>query len=311
MEIKIDQRIELITIIQTICGYWDNLAKIFNDSKLFQCEYKENINQYFDKYKQHETINIFKELSDIEQGISTFLILILNYSDPPDLIKIGNNDENKYEHFINSIRKFYQETKFSNFYENNKYIYDKMLSDFGNKENILMEVSRIFEYFDIENKNYKVIISPLVMGNFGIHINKSNYIILSPFDYKDNKYIFGSKEYLRQTIWHEIGHTVINDLTKKYYDLSEHKNMEVPQIFVKQFYNNTETIINEYIIRSIVYLLENDKNSKKNILEYEKNTGFTEIKNIGNYILKNNMEDNRFIKDKKYKKLIDFVFKII
>jgi hypothetical protein len=199
MEIYIDQRIELITIIQNLCGYWDNLAQIYDNQKLFQCKckYKDNINNYFEKYKQHETIELYKKLCNEVQDICTFLTLILSYSDLPDLSKIK---ENNYERFIDSIRKFYQETNFYNFFENNKNIYDKIIFDFGNKDYFKNEINIIFEYLDIDNKNYKVIISPLVMGNFGINIDTDKYIIISPFDYKNNKYIFGSKESIKNTI---------------------------------------------------------------------------------------------------------------
>jgi hypothetical protein len=307
MEICIDQRIELITIIQTLSGYWDNLAQKFNNKILFQCNYKDNIKQYFEKYKQSEAIKLHVNLCNNINCISTFLALILNYSIPPNLSKIVNNNCNKYEHFINSIRKFYLETNFYEFFENNQNIYDKILSDSGIKYDLLIEINSIFEYFNIDNRNYKVIISPLVFGNFGINNDTGNYIILSPFDYRDNKYIFGPKDNIKGIIWHEIGHTVINDLTNKYYDESKHKNIEVPEIFVNQFYNNIKAIINAYIIRSIVYLLEKDINSKKEILDYEIKSGFNEIENISKYILENCMENNKFKKENKYEELIELV----
>ncbi len=46
--------------------------------------------------------------------------------------------------------------------------------------------------------NYTIVVSSLLMGCFGIKILTKenvtyNYTIISPFDYKDRKYIFGSK----------------------------------------------------------------------------------------------------------------------
>ena len=86
---------------------------MYNNKKLFQCKYKENINQYFEKYIQHETIELYKKLCNNVEGIDTFLTLILNYSDPPNLNKIINNYENDYENFIDYVRKFYQDTDFN------------------------------------------------------------------------------------------------------------------------------------------------------------------------------------------------------
>ena len=307
MEIIIDQRIELITIIQTLCNYWDNLAKRFFNKELFQCKYKDNINNYFEEYKQNETIDLYNKICNEEMEISAFLTLVLNYSDPPKLSKIANFNENKYEYFMDSIRKFYKETEFDCFFESNKSEYKKIINDFGNKEDTLNELNSIYEYLDINKKNFEIIISPLVFGNFGISIYSKNYIIISPLDYKDNKYIFGSEESIRNIIWHEIGHTVINDLTKKYFDQNNYKNIEIPVKFVNMFYTNLETIINEYIIRSITCLLEKDSNCAKTLLDYEIKKGFNEIENIKNYILENCSENNKLNKSIKYEKLINYV----
>jgi len=94
----------------------------------------------------------------------------------------------------------------------------------------------------IDNKNYKIIISPLILGNFGISIGMDNYILMSPLEYKENKYIFGSKESIRNIIWHEICHTVINNLTKRYLDQSKYENMEKSDILGNNFYNNISKV---------------------------------------------------------------------
>ncbi|MCL2211112.1 MAG: DUF4932 domain-containing protein [Treponema sp.] len=306
MQICIDQRIELITVIQTLCNYWDDLAKRFFNQELFQCKYKENVNLYFNKYKHHETVDLFNKLSNEEIDISAFLTLLLNYTDPSELNKNTNYNNIKYEIFIDSIKNFYKETQFDWFFDNNKVEYDKIINDFGNKEILLNEINFIFEYLSIERKNYEIIISPLVFGNFGISTNIKNYIIISPLGYKDTRYIFNLKESIRVSR-HEIAHTVINDLTKKYFDQSKYKNVKTPEKFVNNLYNNLETIINEYIIRSITYSLEKDNNWAKSLLDHEIKNGFEKVEDIKNYILENCTENNKLIKDNKYKELIDYI----
>jgi len=115
MDIIVDQRIELITIIQTLCGYWDNLSLKFYKKTLFQCKYKNKIKEYFEKYKKNETIYLYNKLCNNEMDISAFLTLVLYYSNPPLLNKNINYKENKYEYFIDSIKKYYVETKFDCF----------------------------------------------------------------------------------------------------------------------------------------------------------------------------------------------------
>ncbi|MCL2186630.1 MAG: DUF4932 domain-containing protein [Treponema sp.] len=311
MEIDIDHRIELITVIQTLCNYWDNLAQKYSGKKLFFCEYKENIIKYFEAFKQNEIPDLCNKLFNDETDISAFLTLVLNFSNPPQMSKIFDHYENKYEYFIDSLRKFYKETKFDRFLENNQYIYDKILNDFSNKEELNKEIKIIFEYLDIENINYKIIISPLVFGNFGINTDTKNYIIKSPFDYKDDKYIFGPKESIRNNIWHEIGHTAINDLTKKYFDITKYKQIEISEIFINKFYNNAETIINEYIVRAIANLLEKENNCARALLDYEIKSGFREIEKVKKFIFENCSVNNKFIKDDSYAKLVNFVVGVI
>jgi len=311
MDLNIDHRIELVTIIQTLCNYWENLSQKYFNKKLFQCKYKENINKYFKKYIKYETIDIYNKLCKEEMDISAFLSLILNYTDPPNLNRIENYNENKYEIFIDSIRKFYKETKFDYFLENNQNEYRKIINNVGNKEDLLKEINSIFEYLDVDKRNYGIIISPLVLGNFGISTYLKNYVIISPFDYKDNNYVFGSKESIKNIIWHEICHTVINDLTKKYFNQNKCKNLDIPEIFLKQLYNNIETIINEYIVRSITNILEKDKNCAKTLLDQEINSGFYELENIKYYIIENCTENNKLNKNNNYEKLINYIIEKI
>jgi len=69
--------------------------------------------------------------------------------------------------------------------------------------------------------NYTVAVSALLMGCFGIKIitnenTVNKYSVISPFDYKENRYVFGSKISVLELLWHEIGHLSVNELTKIY-----------------------------------------------------------------------------------------------
>jgi len=317
----IDKRIELLAIIQTLDNYWDNLAIKYTNKKLFQYKYKENIWDYFGEYKNHDAVRLYNKLSGNIQNISAFIELVLCYSDPPGLDNIANPKNNTgntfvsqfpFEEFINALKQFYHDTNFECFFRNNQKEYKKLSSNYGYREKY---IDIIDNYLGTETKNYTVIISALLFGCFGIKIQTNenitlNYSVLSPYDYKDNKYNFGTKEQIKELLWHEISHLTINDLTEKYISRFNVNEKTIPEKFVKIFYTNIEAIINEYIIRAIttrLFEIHHEENIAEHHLQNHIQKGFAEIKSIKNYLAKNCEKNNKLLKNEKYKELINYV----
>ena len=323
MEILVDKRIELLAVVQTMTQYWDNLALKFFNKKLFKCKYKEDVDEYFNKYKNHETVKIYGELCNNIQDFSAFINLILCYSNPPNFDNIANVENNinslikqniPYKDFINGIKRFYEDTNFDYFFENNKSEYEKLINDYMSKNDLKEYVNIVDNYLGSNTNNFTIAISSLLMGNFGIKIltNENitqNYSVISPFDYKKNKYIFSSKFSILELLWHETGHLTINELTKNYIDQFDISCKILSNNFIKHFYTNIETIVNEYIIRAItIRLLEINYGEKivENLIKDNIQKGFTEIESVKNYISKNCEKDNRFIRE-SYKELMNYV----
>jgi len=323
MEILVDKRIELLAVVQTMTQYWDNLALKFFNKKLFKCKYKEDVDEYFNKYKNHETVKIYGELCNNIQDFSAFINLILCYSNPPNFDNIANVENNinslikqniPYKDFINGIKRFYEDTNFDYFFENNKSEYEKLINDYMSKNDLKEYVNIVDNYLGSNTNNFTIAISSLLMGNFGIKIltnekTTHNYSVISPSDYKENKYIFGSKFSILELLWHEISHLTINELTKNYIDQFDISCKIISNDFIKHFYTDIETIMNEYIIRAItIRLLEINYGEKivENLINDNIQKGFMEIESVKNYISKNCEKDNKFIKE-GYKELMKFV----
>jgi len=326
MKIIVDQRIELLAVIQTISGYWDNFAQKYMKKSHFKNIYKNRVIKYFEKFKEHETIKLFEQLykDDLDTSHYYQFVLILGYSELPELKNVKNycdkwslefSKNNNWNLFINSIKTFYKDTNFNDFFENNYKEYDKLISDFGNKEEIVNSSKCIFNYLSVfDNNNYKVIVSPLVMGCYSININndfeKIYYQIMCPTEYNDNRYLFCYPEPIIHILWHEIGHTIINDLTEKYIKEYNIENIVIPEKIKNTGYSIIEVVINEYIIRAIVYMLTeiNEGEFNANLqYEVEEKFGFTEVKKLKNYITENCEKDKRLLKDENYKKIIDYI----
>jgi hypothetical protein len=107
--------------------------------------------------------------------------------------------------------------------------------------------------------------------------------------------------------WHEISHTIINDLTLKYYDPNKHKKIIPSDKLIFKIYNSVDSLVSEYIVRAITLLLERDKDCAEELLNYTIFEGFNEVENIKDYILKNYSVNNKFTINNDYSKLIEYV----
>ena len=337
MIIKVDKRIELMTVIQTLDNYWDNVIKMFGngDKTLPQCKYKENVNKYFEKYKNHETVKLYNSLSKDIGDITFFLNLALSYSNPPEFKRIAdiNNHiklspelypdmyDSKFpeKKFIHGLKQFYKDTDFERFFANNKFEHKNILKDYIGINEIENNINAINNYLENDLKNYSIIVSALTMGNFGIGISaknniKYNYSVFSPCEYKNNTYIFGSKWWNKSILWHEIGHLTINDLTKTFIERFDTSNKIISECFVKHFYGSIESIVNEYIIRAITlrqFEIVDKEDNITGLIQHDVEQGFYEIEKVKNYIAKYCEKDNKLLKGEKYIELMDYVIKLI
>jgi hypothetical protein len=201
------------------------------------------------------------------------------------------------------------------FFESNQHEYNKIISDYGNKDKIIKYKDHITNYFETDMENFTIILSVLIMGSFGIKIaaneNKIlNYSVLSPYDYKDGKYIFGPKNLIKEYLGHEISHSTINNLTKEYINQFNTSGKTISEKLINNFYTNIESIVNEYIIRSITIRLF-ELSGENEFVEYLINDnikkGFKDIEPINEYLKENCEQHYRLMKDNKYKDLIEYI----
>ncbi|MDR3115462.1 MAG: DUF4932 domain-containing protein [Treponema sp.] len=324
MEITIDPRIELVAVVQNLCNYWDNLSLRFTNEYLFSSPYKDEMTEYFRRYRSCDIIKLYNSVYEDILDISAFIRLIVCYSNPPELHKIADYYENygdisscafPEKEFIEGLRQFYKNTQFNEFLKRNQIEYKKMREDYGEDEEIEKVGKTIFEYLDIKNKNYTIILSSLVMGGFGISLRMKdndikNYMVVSPYNYKNGSYVFGPKNLIKEYLWHEISHTKINNLTKNYAEQIKKHEKTIPEKVVKQGYTNIETILNEYIIRAIT-LRQFEKQGEKSFMEYliddNAKKGFTDVGLIKEFIKENGENENRFMKFDNYEELLNYL----
>jgi hypothetical protein len=123
-------------------------------------------------------------------------------------------------------------------------------------------------------------------------------------------YIFGPRNIIKEYLWHEISHLIINDLTKTYIDQFDMHGKEVSDEFRKNLYTNVETVINEYIIRAItirLFEMSGENSFAKHLIKNNIQRGFKKTEMIKKYIMESFEEENKFVKDNRYKELIKYV----
>lgn len=329
IKVEVDPRIELLTTIQYLADY-DLLTH-------FDLDYKKDIDEYFKDYKGHEAVTQYKELAKKGFIIDDPVLYILNCTSLPDLemsenmsysqdlLIIGVDDINK---FRESMKDFYNETNFKDFYDNHKDLYQKILSSYTKDENIIKNyINKLEEYTGRKQKSYNIILSPLLhQGGFGPSLNEENkkydaYIILGStitseiYKRFDNDYE-KSKEFSdtasafklsKMLMIHEFTHTHLRNMEKESYLSTTNSNEPKEQGYLNDFsksgYNTWSSIVNEYFVRAItarVLYLQDEKGEYEQSINNDKASGFRHIEKLIEKLKE--YENNR----DKYKQIEDF-----
>lgn len=265
LNISIDGRQELISIVQYLGGY-------FRLNQL-ELDYKTELEEYFAEYKDHEAVIYVKKLT--RQGFTydappaTMLYFSDDFELEKDLsdylIKRIGGKTNATE-FSRLIKKFADDTKFSDFLKMNTELYQQLVGDFADLLSDFHELETIEKFFGKKQNSYNIILSILNAGNYGPSIETDGktdiYNILSAKNVQNGKPSFGSIGNIEYLVWHEFGHSFVNYLTRDNQSLvAEYENLFDPikDQMSAQAYGNWNTVVNEHVIRAITLKLIEEK----------------------------------------------------
>ncbi|HKI79478.1 MAG TPA: DUF4932 domain-containing protein [Ignavibacteriaceae bacterium] len=321
LNISIDPRIELLSVVQYLSGYSEyGLITRFNFT------YKDDIIKYFTKYIELKAVKLFSEMSQQGFAFDAPPTAMLFLSNPPEfkteiaftqyIIKRAGG-EKELTKFIEALRIFSIETNFMRFYNEHKPFYKKIVQNIKNKIGNNDYINEIETYYGMVQNSYNIIAAPLFhQGGFGPRIERKNnkfdiYSIGGPDSINDSLPGFGSSENLRYLIWHEFSHSFINPLTEQHAD----EIKKVSSLFEpindrmsKQGYSSWDVCVKEHLIRAITvrlsYIYSGNKEGDKALYD-EKAKGFVYLpdicKNLSRY------ENNRDL----YPTFADFYPEII
>ena len=281
-EPKVDKRVELLSIVFRLADCYEYSSNKFPN-------YIENINNHFEKYKNHELIEYIRKELRFNAGIGFggVMEMAINITQPP-LMKKLEPDSEKYmdsrwtkeraDQFLQLLNKFYKDTNCKKFFDENSEMYTiaekRYLKIYGK-----LDIEWYQRFYGQEPKGEFVILIGLGNGgaNYGVkNIQNDKEIVYSvmgtwntdslglpTYDVDDNF----------PTLVHEFNHSFINHIVKIYHPELEHSGniifAEVKDKMDKQGYGDWQTMYNESLVRASVIKYLIDHNEKPKLVERE------------------------------------------
>ena len=232
--IGVDERFELVNIAFRLTG---KNVFVYTDP----ANYMANIDNYFEKYKNHELIKFLRQryeprsvivlgeasglAADIEitpKGIvpTHRWLSFVNHEEYGVQKNDGDWSEAEYKECVRLLNKFYKDTKFHQFYLSNKSFYDSIEREF---QKLVDQIDTAW-FQDFFGKPYNMDNIWLVPSN-GVHNfailrkdaegNKyNNCVIACPFTNASGEVVFGEGTF--QTLIHEICHNYSAPICEQY-----------------------------------------------------------------------------------------------
>ncbi|KGG81368.1 hypothetical protein Y919_01045 [Caloranaerobacter azorensis H53214] len=256
LNVYVDPRIELLSIIQYLADFDGRDIVIYNKDTT----YKTDVDKYFSPYKNHPVISLYEEMAKdgFVYHVPPKLILYLNdeYEEqdnkaiPYSEIMLGIDVKKKIKEFISQMVNFKDETRFDKFYESHQEYYHNIIINIQNDLRSNNCLENLIEYYGIKQNSYNIIIVPLYFGGYGVRIPEKDekfdiFCIIPPVE---------NLQYLTSFVWHEFSHSYVNPLSEKNSDeINKYKDLFIPisNIMEEQAYGDWETCVNEHIVRAV------------------------------------------------------------
>lgn len=269
LEIKVDERMELITTVQYLSNYY-LLTKA-------EISYKNDINTFFKPFKDHNVIKLnrviqkdFFSFSRVPWYIYQFSFPdfkpISKFTDTENQIEDYEKHIDTLELFKKELKDFYIKSNFHKFFLSHKQYYRKITQPVQ-KYIYSFNLTDILEtHYGEKKKKYVIVLSPLMHdGGFGAEVNTKNgqeiYAFIGP-KYNSKAFpVFDTKNILQEYVIHEFSHSFCNPIINKNYKLFEkYKCLEdtIASQMDKQGYGDDwGTCLYEHLVRANEIVLTN------------------------------------------------------
>ncbi len=265
LNVSIDSRQELISIVQYLGDYF-----MLNNLEL---EYKNEVDKYFATFKDHETVKFVKKLT--KQGFTYDAppAAMLHFSNDfevktafTDYLKNRAGGEKNIAEFARLMKKFAEDTEFNTFLEAQRDLYNQTVNKFAGKLTDFHGIETLESFYGQKQRSYNLVLSMLNSGNYGPRITIDGatdiYNIMSAIKTKGGSPVFQNVNRVENLVWHEFGHSFVNNLTRDNIDLVTNYEALLEPIKTSmkdQAYGSWETVVNEHVIRAVCLKFAEDK----------------------------------------------------
>lgn len=260
MEVLVDKRTELMSIVLALSKGNKYIEEHFSFD--IKDEYNNKVKEYFSKYRNHKCIKLANQIAKSDAGFSFDNPIRLAFSLDESLQYNGViedyllnelNDEKLIHEFMQEIVKFAKDSKFNNFYnENKKYYLLKVeeVKKLFQPEKFVKELQRFLKH-ETETSFQINIIPMLINANHGFTVNNrhiANIGLLS----EDLKTIKPFDNGYNHIIIHEFCHNFVNCHTGN-------KTLQMPADFEQRLndigYGNPISYLNDTLVRAMTIKL--------------------------------------------------------
>ncbi|MCG8575500.1 MAG: DUF4932 domain-containing protein [Flavobacteriales bacterium] len=280
---KVDERIELLSIVFRLADCWEYSSKDFP-------VYVTEIENHFSSHKNHSLIKYIKQkVRKNGVGFDAVMKMAISISEPPNmtpLLPFSNEfpdkrwGEKRATKFLELLNQFYVDADCKTFFEKNQEMYQKAAAEFT-KVYEELDLDWYQQFYGAAPKGEFRIINGLGNGggNYGPKIKIDDkeiiYAIMGSWSVDSTGHpIYPSKSYF-PTLLHEFNHSFVNHVVEKFHPsleksgetLFKHLQAEMES----QAYGSWETMFAEAVVRAAVIKYLQDHNYDSELVQLEIN----------------------------------------
>jgi len=309
ISISVDPRVELVSTVCHLAGYNEYNMSMFTG-------YTKKVNLYFDRYKNHEAVEVAKRLRESHSigfnapiGLATYLENVDSFDTKIPFDPIPEDLDSRWDtkaasEFINALKNFWNDTDLRTFFKQNQDLYDTAVERFS----ILVEkhdLTRWFDdYFGVPSGNKFYIILGLQNGgaNYASRATtkdgeKEIYSTIGCW-MQDEKGLPVFPDNIISTVAHEFCHSYTNPIVDKYKNELERPSKKIfapiRERMSKMAYPSWEIMMYESFVRATVTRFMKDNFGQESFekqMQNELGRGFYWVDDLA--VLFDKYENNR------------------